>query len=249
MPTSTNTGQAPYDLTQTEDDVAALQGSISNMEEILYLLLTAPQPPNVLSDRVQMYANSAQNLPAYVNPTGFNGVIPATNTVWQPGNTISGTSPANLASQTIQNGDPQVNSMYELDVWGNIVTGTTAETLTVACNLGGSATAASVTLGTSFWGVVASQPWRFYFKVRVMCSVTGAGGVWNSMIFGAVTTTSNVIGGSGNQNDGALTACESSGTISLSTLQNNQFGVLANWGGTTGSPSMVSRWASYRKIF
>jgi hypothetical protein len=248
MATQDSTATAPYDLSQAEEDMAGVQGAISNLEEVMYLLLTSPQPPNALTDRVQHYANAAQQLPAYMNPTGYNGVIPATNTVWQPGNQVTGTSLSNLASQTILNGDPCVNSMYELDVWGNITTGTTAETLELAVNLGGSA-ASNVTLGTSFWGVVASQAWRFYVKCRVMVSVTGASGVWNSMLFGAITTTSNVIGGSGSQNDGALTASESTGTISLSTLQNNQFGLLAAWGGTTGAPSITSRWASYRKIF
>lgn len=246
----TNAAQsgAPYDLTQAEEDIATLQGQLADLEESLYSLFTGPQPPNSLSDRVMLYGNNAQNLMAWQDPNNLSGIVPGTVVVWQPGNQITGTSLANLASQTIPSGNAQVNSLYELDCWGNITTGTTAETLTFAVNLGGSAQS-QVTLGTSFWGTTASQAWRFYFKVRVMCSVTGASGVWNSMGFGAVTTTSNVIGGSGSQNDGALTCSESTGTISLSTLQNNQFGILCAWGGTTGSPSITSRWATFSRLF
>lgn len=64
MPLTAPVTDTQYDITQAEDDIATLQGQLSDMEEVMYLLLTAPQPPNTLADRVQMYANSSQNLPA-----------------------------------------------------------------------------------------------------------------------------------------------------------------------------------------
>lgn len=249
MATSNQTANAPYDLQQIEDDIASLQGTVSDLEEVIFFLLNGPQPPNALSDRVQLYANNSQNLPAWQDPTGFNGVIPATNTTWFPVNTVTGTGLGNLASQQIPANNAQPNAVYEIECWGSGTQGSTAQTLQFAVGLGGN-TMSSVTLGTNY--MIASASFRWYVMVRAICHTNGASGTWSSLIRGELSVNGQNLltsGASSANATNAFVSCEIASTTTVDTTVSEQFGLNAAWGSTTGAPTLTSRVAMYRRWF
>lgn len=235
-----------YDIEELHDEVASLRGQVDRLQEAI-VMLTSGHPPDAISGDTILYADQA-GLPAFVTAAGFRANIPGSQVVFFPGNTVTGTSPANLAAGSYQGGDAGAGSVYDLELWGNGTWGSTAQTLTMSVSFGGT-TMSTVTLGTGFMNV--SLIFRFRVLARVVCHTTGVSGTWSSLIHGNVSLfNGNLLtsGASSNNPTNSFVSCESTSTTTKDTTASQTLALQASWGSTTGAPTITSQAAFFRRI-
>jgi hypothetical protein len=184
--------------------------------------------------------------PSYVTPAGLSMSNVGAQQGFFPNNTVTAASLQNLAQGTIPGGDAAVGSIYETEVWGNGVWGSTAQTLQFAVILGGT-TMTNLQLGNSFFTV--STIFRFHVTARAICQTTGATGTWSSLLFGEISAFGvNLLPTASGQATGAFTTCESTGTTTQDTTASNTIGLSCAWGATTGGPTITSQVAIFKRI-
>ena len=236
----------PYTLEQAEEDISTLNGQVSLLEEQHTVTDGGVVPNTPAAGAFALYSSGGQ--PNWVDPAGQLFGVPGAQNAFYPGHTVTAASLNNLAAYTIPAGAATANAVYEVEVWGNGTWGSTGQTLQLAVLLGGN-TMSSVTLGTQF--MATSAAFRFRVAVRAVCQTTGAGGTWSSMISGEVSVFgANLLaagGASANASNG-FCSCESTGTTTVDTTVNEDLGLSAAWGSTTGSPTLTSRVAIAKRI-
>jgi hypothetical protein len=231
-----------FTLEQAEEEIAQLRGQVDLMSEILKLN-TQGVPNNPSSGQVELYGDSASNLPGAVLASGMNGVIPVTKTVWQPLNTVTAATLQNLAAFTINAGDAQPLAVYEIEVWGDGKQGSTAQTLELSVVLGGTALQNVVLASGS---MAANNSFRWYAKGRVICITNGSSAAWQSSVKANWSLFNGNIG-PGNNNFAEAFSCEANTTTTVGSTAANTLGISAAWGATTGAPTLTSRIALGRR--
>lgn len=249
MPTTNQTANAPYDLSQIEDDVAALQGQVSNLEEVHYFLVnTAPQPPNTLSDRIQLYAASS-GVPAYLDASGLQMGMQGAQPATFPVIAVTAASLTNIATATVPANDANVGAVYELEVNGSgTQAATTAVTLQFAVALGGNVMS-TATLGANFMAAGTSFRWKC--RARVICHTTGNTGTWSSEVEGIVSVSGTTLLTSGASSANATNSfinCEIASFTTVDTTASQTLALQCAWGSVTGSPTLTSRVAIFKRI-
>lgn len=233
------TTDAPYTLEQAQEDISNLNGQISLLEEMVYLLSNGITP-NTQSDRASMYCG-APGMPAVITPAGlqmgFQGCQPATF----PGITVTSPSLTTISNaHVIPGGDAAaIGAVYEIELWGNGVQGTTKQALSFNIAFGGSSSLAGVTFGTVAFNS-ANQAFRWRVQGRIICNTIGPTGTWTSYIK-ASTSDFGLNIGPGNSDFGEAFSCESSSTSTHDTTVSETLTILASWGSTTGGPTLTSR--------
>lgn len=232
-----------FDLEQAEEEIADLRGQVDLLSELVKLNLQGI-PNNPAAGEVELYGDSDSGLLGAVLPSGMNGVMPITKTVWQPGNTVTSASVTNLAAAAIPAKDATVLAMYQIETWGDGQQGSTAQTLTFTVVLGGTQMRA-VTLAAGSMGT--SQAFRWRAKARVtQVGTPGASAAWQSYLKVNWSSTGNV--GPSNNNFAEGFSCEANLTSTVDSTVQNNLGISANWGATTGSPTLTSRIAMMGRI-
>jgi hypothetical protein len=184
--------------------------------------------------------NVAQIL-AWVNNSQYAN---SENLAHQLSTSVTAASLTTIASATYEANDAQVGSYYEMDVWGNGTTGSSAsDSLEFSLSLGGTAMT-NITFGTAWFGSVSGgQAFRWRALCRVICVTTGSGATWNSFIDATLSAFgNNQLGNNGTQMTGSSISCESSGTTAVSSASNQTVALQCAWSATTGSPTLTSRW-------
>jgi hypothetical protein len=245
MPTVRSTvATSTYTLEDAEGDIAELRGLVDQLSESHALANATGDAPETTT-QTQLYETS-QNMPGTVLPTGFQGNLVMAQNVFTPGNTVTAASLTNLAQFTVPANDPAANALYEIEVWGNGIQGSTKQTLEFAVIANGN-TMSSVNLGTAQFSAT-SVAFRFFAVARLVCLTSGSSGTFSSYIH-CGTTDFNI--GSGiaptNGNTGTGFSCESTGTTTINTTGSFALGVSAAWGSTVGSPTLTSRVAMARR--
>jgi hypothetical protein len=232
-----------YTLEQAEEEIADLRGQVDLLSEIIKLY-TQGIPNNPSPGQVELYGDSASNLPGAVLPSGMNGTMAICKTVWQPLNTVTSASVTNLAAQQIPANDATNLAVYQIETWGDGTQGSTAQTLTFTVLLGGTQMRA-VTLAAGSMGT--GQAFRWRAKARVILeSAPGVSAAWQSYLKVNWSSTGNI--GPSNSNFAEGFTSEANLTSTVDSTVNNNLGISANWGATTGSPTLTSRVAMMGRI-
>ena len=185
---------------------------------------------------------------AQVTAAGVQTQVPGTQLATFPNTTVTAASLTTLAtSSTIYlANDAQAGSVYELEVTGNGVWGSTQQTLEFAVVFGGN-TMSNITIGLTQFS--ASQAFRWKARARVICHTTGATGTWTSEIDGVVSVfNANILGGIGANGTAPFTSSESTTTTTIDTTANQVLSLSAKWGSVTGAPTLTSRVVLARKV-
>lgn len=246
MPTTTPTAAAPYDLQQAEDDIATLQGQLSLLEEIVYLLVnSAPQPPNTLSDRIQMYAQTS-GTPAWLDANGLQmGAIGAQTAQTNLNNTATGGA-VTMATWTIPANVCVAGSIFELEVWGYGSNGNSNNSQSYQVVAAGNGMS-NFTLASAFFP--ANQIFRWHITSRIICWSSGSSGIFQSQIFGEVSEFGGSIDpGSGSQNSSGMCGSESTGTTTIDTTSPITLALAASWGGSSSGQAITSTNAIPKRI-
>ena len=237
--------QAPYTLEQAEEDIADLRAQVDRLGEVHILDGSGGVTPNAVAGAAAMYT-ATDGQPSYVTPSGLTMSNVGAQQGFFPVNTVTAASLQNLAQGTIPGGDAGIGSIYETEVWGSGIQGSTAQTLQFAVVLGGT-TMTNLQLGTAFFTV--STIFRWHVTVRAICQTTGATGTWSSLLFGEISASGvNLLPTASGQATGAFTTCESTGTTTQDTTVSNTLGLSAAWGATTGGPTLTSQVAVFKRI-
>jgi hypothetical protein len=155
-----------------------------------------------------------------------------------PGNSVTTSTIATLASDTIPAGAP-AGSVWELEGWGNGVQAVAnRQTLLLGVALGGQ-DMTQLTFGTTAFST-ADTAWRWWARARVVCHTAGASGTWTSFIQASVSDFSGPIS-PGNANMAYGTSSENTGTTTQDTTASAVLALRAKWGATTGSPAITNQ--------
>ena len=236
--------QAPYTLEQAEEDIADLRAQVDRLGEVHTLDGSGGVTPVAVPGAAAMYT-ATDGQPSYVTPAGLTMSNVGAQQGFFPTNTVTAATLQNLAQGTIPGGDAAIGSIYETEVWGNGVQGTTKQTLQFAVILGGT-TMANLTFGTTCFSAV-SVIFRFRAVARAICQTTGVTGTWSSYLLCQVNDLTGSIS-PGNTNEGTAFSCESTGTTTQDTTVSNTIGLSCAWGATTGGPTITSQVAIFKRI-
>lgn len=193
------------------------------------------------------FGNSIPAGPYFNGPMGQQR-MPSTAPATFPGNTVTQAALTTLASATYPANDATVGAVYELEVNGNGVWGSTQQSLQLAVVFAGN-TMSTITLGANY--MAAGLNFRWKARCRIICTNTGAGGTWKSEIEGhcSVTGTSLLTSGASSNNPtNSFFSCESSGSTAVDTTANQTLALQAAWNSTTGAPTLTSRVAMFKRI-
>jgi len=203
------------------------------------LNLKTSETPSAPANGTYLYVDAAGKL-AQISQAGTAMQVPGTQLATFPAIAVTQATLNNLASATYPANDAEIGAVYELEVNGNGIQGSTAQNLQVAVSFGGN-TMATFTWGSGFAGTNAAFRWKV--KIRIICHTTGAGGTWSSEIEGVISGFNTNI-----TNSVAAVSCESSGTTAVDTTANQTFALQAAWGSTTGAPTLTSRVAMFKRV-
>jgi hypothetical protein len=178
------------------------------------------------------------------------GQIPATPPGAQlaafPGNSVTGTSLADLATFTVPANDPVAGAVYEIEAWGNGSQGSSRQTLQIGTALG------STAMSSLTWGTVAFQAsatFRWWAVARVICLSPGASASWVSLVRGMVAQfNANLAPTNANESSGCSSEAQGGTTYTISSLANQTLRLQAAWGATGSSPSLTTTVACCRRI-
>jgi hypothetical protein len=174
-------------------------------------------------------------------------LVPGVQPAFFPNSTVATSFLSSLAVANIPAGDPDINSVYEIETWGNGVQGSTAQTLEFSVSAGGTAMT-NITFGTQAFGTTpANAIFRFLVIGRVIFQAIGTSGVMTSYLKANVTVFGATITPNTN-NFAEGFSCESITTYTINTLVNNNYSVSAAWGSTTGGPTLTSQVAIPKRI-
>jgi len=234
-----------YTLEDAEDHIGDLRGKVDRLGEIVSLDQT-DVTPNTVTNQLQLYSDAASGLLSIVSDSGAQGDIPWTRQAFFPGNAVTGTSLANLASGTYPANDAVGGAIYEVSTWGSgTQAATTRRTLQFEVQFGGQSTSTQTFGATSF--SAPSVGFRWIAVARVICVTTGASGTWQTSIMAMVTDNTGAVSPT-NNNMGLLFNCDAAGTYTVDTTVDETIAIRAAWESTTGSPTMTSRVAFQRRI-
>jgi len=106
----------------------------------------------------------------------------------------------------------------------------------------------NITMGTTNWDAI-SKAFTWRVTARVICLTTGATGTWQNYLTVNLTENSSSAGiAPGNDNTGTAFNCNAAATYTVDTTSSQSFAIQAAWGATTGSPTLTSRVALFRRI-
>lgn len=189
---------------------------------------------------------SANNTLTGTTLGGQAGSVPITGLATFPGTTVAQAVLTTIASATYLANDAVAGAIYELEVNGNGTQGSTQQTLQFQVTFGGTALT-SFTLGSAFMPI--SQAFRWKVRARVICHTSGVGGTWSSELESTFSAFSiNLLPANSANSTGAAVSCESTGTTSVSTASNQTLALQCAWGSITGTPTLTSRVASFKRI-
>lgn len=201
--------------------------------------------PTALAGSTLIYSDSSGK-PAMLPPAGVVMQIPGARLASFPNITVTAAALTTFTSATVNGGDAEVGSVYEIECNFNGVWGSTAQTLQFEVLFGGVA-GVTLTLGNTWFAV--STAFRGKIRGRVICHTTGAAGTWSTEIEGELSANGvNLLPAIGAQATGAFTVSESTTTITVDSTVNELMSLQAAWGSVTGAPTMTSRVAVFKRV-
>ena len=174
--------------------------------------------------------------------------IPGTAGASFPGITVVAASLTTIASAVVPANNADTNAVYQLEVNGKGVWGSTQQTLQFACVFGGQVMR-SVQLGAIY--SAASLPFSWKCRIRVICASTGVSGAWASEVEGhlSVNNTTLLTSGASSANPtNSFFNCDITAPFTVDTTIAETLALQCAWGGTTGAPTLTSGVAIFRRI-
>lgn len=232
-----------YTLEEAEEHIARLRGQVDKLTEILQttdVQITDSSAPAAVAATTQLFSAGGQL--ATVSSSGRSGTVSTGTTASVGGATVTQATLNNLFRDTITANDAQVGSVYKVTAFGYGAWGATAQTLQFALRFGAtSATTIGTTPTIQTTDFNTSATFRWKAEAIVVCVTTGAGATWVGNISGCVTQNANVIvPGTAADNTVPFSGGTGSGTVSLDSTVDELFGISAQWGATTGAPSLTA---------
>lgn len=160
-------------------------------------------------------------------------------------NTVTGTSFANLTNFTVDASDSSTGSVYKITAWGNGQWGSTAQQLNMELTVGGTQLAEVAIAAAAF-----SASAVFLWKAELILAVQtlGTGGTCQAMLSVTVTQDANATSGLSAADNSVTVVGLPLAAVAMNTTVANVFELAAQWGSTTGAPTISKRVAFFEKI-
>lgn len=212
-------GEATYNLG------SPWSATVVDGQGLTYYINTASGESGSWTQSGQLHFRSASS-PQIVLPSGYTGVIPATqsdSTTF----TVTGTGLVALSKAwDVPANDAAANTIYRLTVWGNGTQGATARNLSWTVHFG-TVSIISLSVNATAWTASVGANWRL--QLELQCTSAGTGGNMNA---DGIFLLSN------NSTSAAIYAVALvDNTNAINTTIDNKIQMLAQWSNTGSTVS------------
>lgn len=233
-----------YTLELAEDHIATANGNVDRLNEIH--AFGDSQVPNTPGTGNGSALFSLAGTAQHITDAGLTGALPATLSDTGQNTVTQASSTPLSAAFTVPANDANVGTAYRLIAWGTGTQGTSNQTLTLSLFFGGSSRS-SFTIGTGEWTGTTSTAFRWKVELIALCATTGAGGTWSFCMSGYESATGNIFSSNGANN--TMAGCDSTAAnVTVDTTVSNSMLLEANWGATTGGPTLTCRGQTFERI-
>jgi hypothetical protein len=162
--------------------------------------------------------------------------------------TVTATAVTDLSTvYTIAANDAAVGAAYRLTAGGNGTQGSTGQNLTFGLYLGGTLVGQAITVqgsSTATWAV--NDNFRWSVTGLIVCATIGGSGTWFGEMRGALSDTSSASVGAAGSTLGFADANVTA--VTKDTTVGQTLAIRANWGSTTGAPTISCRHTVFERL-